>query len=97
MVDFCITAVKYTAAGDSIEAVRVHEELPKHIGTAQIVPREFVATLIRKGKASFHTRVLNKERTSWVRGADVHVLEDVFLTTDPNNTKRDNLGSLPTF
>ncbi|EOA2995941.1 MULTISPECIES: DUF3892 domain-containing protein [Enterobacterales] len=27
----------------------------------------------------------------------VHVIDGIYLTTDPNDTKRDNLGNLPTF
>ena len=32
-----------------------------------------------------------------IRGGRVHVIEEDFLTTDPNDTKRDNLGNLQEF
>jgi hypothetical protein len=34
---------------------------------------------------------------TWTRGADVHLIDDVYLTTDRNSTERDNLGNLPEF
>lgn len=97
MTDFCITAVKYAASGDHIELVRVREELPGKLGERYDVPRSFVASLIRKGKATFQTRVWSKSDEIWLSGADIHVIEDTYLTTDRNSTKRDNLGELPTF
>lgn len=30
-------------------------------------------------------------------GANVHVIDEIYLTTDPNSTTRDNLESLPRF
>ncbi|MBM7191111.1 DUF3892 domain-containing protein [Enterobacter hormaechei] len=39
----------------------------------------------------------NKEKKSWSVGAKVEVMTDDFITTDPNKTKHDNLGNLPTF
>jgi len=97
MSDFCITKVRYNADGKHIDYVIVREELPGKIGNERTVDRAFVADLIRKGKASFQTRVFNSAAQSWSVGAAVHVVDDVYLSTDRNNTKRDNLGNLPAF
>ncbi len=97
MTDFCITKVKYSDGGEHIEWVLVREELAGKIGAERIVARAFVADLIRKGKATFQTRVLNSDKTAWAPGAAVHVVDDEFLSTDRNSRKRDNLGNLPTF
>ncbi|WP_355603409.1 DUF3892 domain-containing protein [Xanthomonas cannabis] len=95
MADFCITAVSYNKDRSHIEQVQVREEKEKTIGAIRTVPRAFVADLIRLGKATFQTRV--KVDDIWKLGAQVHLIEDVYLTTDKNSTKRDNLGNLPEF
>lgn len=95
MADFCITHVKYSADGKHIEWVGVREEKETTVGPMRLVARAFVAALIRRGHASFITRTWNAEKETWKPGAEVHVLEEHYLTTDKNNTKRDNLGSLP--
>lgn len=33
----------------------------------------------------------------WTKGEDVRVVDNSYLRTDSNNTKADNLGSLPRF
>jgi hypothetical protein len=48
------------------------------------------------GKATFCTSVKNAEG-KLTQGAHVHVLDDEFLTTDPNSKLKDNLGNLPEF
>jgi hypothetical protein len=96
LADFCITEVSYSADNQHIELVRVREEMPTTIGIARTVPRAFVADLIRLEKATFITRIKNLEG-SFSKGAQVHVIEKIYLTTDPNSKKKDNLGSLPRF
>lgn len=96
MTDFCITRVKYDAARQHITYVEVSENIPKKFGEKRSIPRGFVADLIRLKKASFSTWVQNRDGT-WDKGADVHVIEDIYLSTDRNSKKRDNLGSLPEF
>lgn len=97
MADFCITKVKYSDNQEHIEWVVAREELVGKIGDERVVARAFVADLIRKGKATFQTRVWDQTNKHWAQGAMVHVIEEVFLSTDRNSRKRDNLGSLPTF
>lgn len=97
MADFCITKVRYATGKTHIEAVHVREEKSTTIGDARVVPRAFVADLIRLGKATFITRTVNPENGKYQKGADVHVIDDIYITTDPNNRKRDNLENLPEF
>ncbi|MBT9748514.1 DUF3892 domain-containing protein [Desulfovibrio desulfuricans] len=95
MADFCITAVSYTRDKRHIRFVQVHEELKGEIGLPRIVQREFIADLIRLKKATFITRIEDGE--NYVTGADVHIVDDEYLTTNKNSTKRDNLENLPEF
>lgn len=96
MADFCITAVRYNQDRRHIEYVRVNEEQPGKIGPDRTVSRAFVADLIRLGKATFQTRTKTSEG-KWRVGAPVHLVEEIYLTTDRNSTKRDNLEHLPEF
>ena len=96
MADFCITAVRYNQTRSHIEQLHVREEKPTEIGPSRIVPRIFVADLIRLRKATFQTRIKGTDDL-WKLGAQVHLLEDIYLTTDKNSTTRDNLGNLPEF
>ncbi|MGC0860007.1 hypothetical protein WKG86_13495 [Pantoea agglomerans] len=50
---------------------------------------------MKAGKATFKT--ITFVNGQWVYGANVHVIDDIYLTTDPNSTTRDNLGNLPVF
>ncbi|WP_201175666.1 DUF3892 domain-containing protein [Pseudomonas sp. S31] len=95
MTDFCITRVRYDSSHKHIQFVEVSENLPGSFGTKYVVPRGFVADLIRMKKATFSTWVLHADGKLY-KGADVHVIDDVYLTTDANRTRRDNLGNLPT-
>lgn len=96
MTDFCITAVRYNKDKSHIEEVMVREEMEKKIGKPRTVARAFVADLIRLDKATFQTRI-QKADGKWAIGANVHLINDEYLTTDRNSTKRDNLGNLPEF
>lgn len=96
MADFCITAVRYNKDQGHIEFVQVREEKPGQVGVPRTVSRAFVADLIRRGNAAFQTRTKTAEG-KWKLGADVHLIEEIYLTTDKNSTKRDNLSNLPEF
>ncbi|WP_420792999.1 DUF3892 domain-containing protein [Pseudomonas graminis] len=96
MTDFCITRVRYDAQRTHLAYVEVSENLPKAFGTKYIVPRGFVADLIRRGNATFSTWVQNSEGV-YSKGADVHVIDGTYLSTVHNSIKRDNLGNLPEF
>lgn len=96
MADFCITAVRYSKDRSHIEFVRVKEEKAQSAGPNRTVSRAFVADLIRLGKVTFQTRTKTSEG-KWKLGAPVHLIDEVYLTTDSNSTKRDNLENLPEF
>ncbi|PPS61069.1 DUF3892 domain-containing protein [Pseudomonas sp. BRM28] len=96
MTDFCITRVRYNSDRTHISYVEVSENLPKKFGTKRTVSRGFVADLIRLKKATFSTWIEQTDGT-WEKGADVHEVEGVYLSTDRNSKKRDNLGNLPEF
>jgi hypothetical protein len=100
MVDFCISGIRYDEKKQHITFVKVHERQTTSqgwgLGPARIVPRAFVADLIRMNKASFET-VVKVENNKVRHGAHVHVIDDVYLSTDRNSTKRDNLSNMPEF
>ncbi|MBS7440597.1 DUF3892 domain-containing protein [Pseudomonas syringae] len=96
MTDYCISAVSYDSEEKHIEFVRVHKLTGTHVGEGMVSAREFVADLISSKKATFQT-IVPGVTTKWKEGAQVHVVDEVYLTTEPNSTKRDNLGSLKTF
>lgn len=97
--DFWISAVK--KGEGHIQAVKVHSTLMGKLGPGRIVPREFVADLINAGKATFCTTTFAKTgahpKGAWFEGAHVHVMDEDFLTTDPNKKLKDNLGQLQEF
>lgn len=96
MYDYAITAVRYDSTETHIEAVRVHKDRGSSIGDAMVCDRAFVADLITNNKATFQT-VVRGTSSAWQNGAHIHVIDDVYLSTDPNGRKKDNLGNLPTF
>lgn len=96
MYDYAITAVRYDSTETHIQAVRVHKDLGSSIGEAMVCDRAFVADLIASNKATFQT-VVKGTTIAWQDGAHIHVIDDVYLSTDPNGRKKDNLGNLPTF
>lgn len=97
MPDFSVSAVKYDQEEQHIEWLEVREDFPKRVGDPRKVPRAFVADLIRKGCATFQTITRNPSTGNWQNGATLHVIGDEYLSTDPNDIKKDNLGKLPRF
>ncbi|RMO09250.1 hypothetical protein ALQ48_01890 [Pseudomonas coronafaciens pv. zizaniae] len=96
MTDYCISAVSYDSQGSHIQWVRVHKDLGTSVGEGMVCAREFVADLISSNKATFQT-IVPGVSIKWKDGSRIHVIDKVYLTTDSNSTKRDNLGSLETF
>ncbi|EMH6514335.1 TPA: DUF3892 domain-containing protein [Raoultella planticola] len=97
MEDFYISAIKMDSTNQHIELVKVHENKGDKVGPGTINSRAFVGQLIKTGKIEFKTITWNKSTEKWSVGAKVEVMSDGYITTDPNKTKRDNLGNLPTF
>lgn len=100
MADFCVTAVRYNKERKHIDFLHVREETKRDgkpfLGQIRIVPRAFVADIIRRGNATFQTRI-EKSPGTWSVGAHIHVIDEEYLTTDRNSTQRDNLENLPEF
>lgn len=97
MENFYISAIKMDSTNQHIEFVKVHENKGDTIGPGTVNSRAFVGQLIRTGKIEFKTITYIKAENLWSVGAKVEVMTDDYITTDPNKTKRDNLGNLPTF
>lgn len=97
MTDYYISAVKMDSEGQHIEEVKVRRNKGDKIGREIVTSRAFVADLIEANKLEFKTITKNTANNNWSPGAKVELTSDGFITTDPNNTKRDNLGSLPKF
>lgn len=91
---FYITAVRMNQANTHIDSVKI-VQAGKRMNEATINSRQFVAELINKNAAEFKTWV--RIDGEWKVGAQVHVVDDVYLSTDRNSTKRDNLANLPRF
>ena len=100
MPDFFVLSVQYNGDHTHIEKLKVRRELvvdgKVQLGPVRIVPRAFVADLINSGKVTFITRVKGGDNLMY-KGADIHVIENEFLSTDRNSRTRDNLENLPEF
>lgn len=95
MTDFYIIAIKMDAGNQHIEYVKTNQN-GKLISDSTINSRQFIAELINKNLATFQTAIQDRNG-DWRSGAIVRVIDSIYLTTDPNGTKRDNLGNLPKF
>ena len=42
------------------------------------------------------TAIKNSDN-KWKKGEDVRIFDEKYIRTDPNGTKKDNLGSIPEF
>ena len=88
MADFCITKVRYNANGEHIDFVVVREQKFKTLGPGRAAARGFIADLIRLDLATFETKTENADG-SWNDGSKVHVIDDIYLSTDRNTSKKD--------
>jgi len=97
MTDFYISAIRMDSTGQHIERVKTHKVNGNNFDLAgSDNSRKFVGELISTGKISF-TTITKNSSGQWQLGAKVEVMSDGYITTDPNKTKRDNLGNLPKF
>lgn len=97
--DFEISKVRYDSAESHIVAVMCHEDSGgDSIATGVETTRATIVSRIGSGKTVVTTR-LNSEG-KYMRGEDVRVVVidgEKYIRTDANNTKSDNLGTLPRF
>lgn len=96
--DYLISAVRYNEAETHIEKVRVHSDNGESVGSASEWTRAEVVSRLEAGY-SFVT-IFKKSDGNWRKGATVRIVVihgEKFIRTDADQTKEDNLGSLPRF
>ncbi|KPG95950.1 hypothetical protein AEQ67_18575 [Pseudomonas sp. RIT-PI-q] len=92
MTDFYVSGIRKDKATGHIQQVQVIKNgSSKRLTT----DREFVANLITIGRTTFQTIFWDKDQ--WRYGAMIHVIDDLFISTDANALVQDNLDSLPHF
>lgn len=94
--DYCIHCVAYTKDGVRIATVGVFPDLGDTLGLSQTWHRTQVVTALGTGK-TFVT-IWKAANGKWKKGATVVSFTkdgETFIRTDGNDTKEDNLGSLP--
>ena len=98
MLKFYISAIQMDKTGQHIEWVKTHSVKNDIFDTkGSINSRKFIVELIETGYITFETIFWNKNIKMWEPGAKVNIVDKQYITTEPNETKRDNLGNLPTF
>lgn len=99
MSKFYISAIQMDKTGQHIEWVKTHKVIndKKFDSMGSINSRKFIVELIETGYITFETISKNKNSNTWKTGAEVYIVDKKYITTEPNGTKRDNLGNLPTF
>jgi hypothetical protein len=95
--DWCITAVSYDEDGQHIVKVKARPDEGKGLGAERVFTREQVVNAIEKGTSVVTAPPTKGVPDSCDKGAKVDVVRRKYLTTDPNDTTRDNLGKLPEF
>lgn len=95
--DYLISSVHYNTTHSQIIEVKTRLHKPTGISKSIIIKkRSEVVSDLNSGK-TYVTITYNKIKNTWHRGEDVQtkkVENDVFVTTDPNETTKDNLGEL---
>src|SRR5436305_250369 len=94
--DYLISAVRYSTSGSHIDAVWVHVDNLDSVGAGSAMTRSRVVTLLQVG-STFCT-IFKSADDKWRRGAEVRVVDiddEKFIKTQPDRTKKDNLGELP--
>ena len=98
MLKFYISAIQMDKTGQHIEWVKTHSVKNDIFDTkGSINSRKFIVELIETGYITFETISKIKNSNTWKTGAKVYIVDKKYITTEPNGTKRDNLGNLPTF
>ena len=91
--DYLISAVRYNDDHTRIVQVKQHVDNDKTVGQGEIVSRQTVIDNIESGKTYMTIR-------GGKQGEHVQIKtkgSEKFITTNPNETTKDNLGELPEF
>jgi hypothetical protein len=97
MAEFLIFGVAYSEKETHIDWLLITREVENTLNGSSIVGKKFVVDLIKTKSATFRTVTLDSKKMRFVRGAEVHVYDDDFLTTSPDHSEANNLESLPRF
>lgn len=97
MSEYLVIAVAYAEEDEHIDWLLITRRIDGKLNRVWVADRNWVADLITTKSASFKTAVKNPTTKKFEPGADIHVYEDAFLSTDPNALERDNLANLPRF
>lgn len=97
--DYLIAEVRYNAAGTHIDKVRGYvDDGGDSVGASMEKTRQTVVSELKSG-TTFCT-IFKGDNGKWKQGAAV-IIDVVdgteYIKTKPDNTKRDNLGDLPTY
>lgn len=99
MTEYYVTAVRYDKDNSRIVALQVRRRIfeGSKVGPRVGSSREFIADLILSKTATFKTGLYNQREKMWEPGSLVHVVGEIFLSTDCNDKTKDNLGELRYF
>ena len=96
--DYLISAVQYNNDKTHIIMVKQHIDQVDNVSPPVEVSRLDVVINL-KNNDSYMT-IYEANEGQWKRGEEVEIIKvgnSEFITTDPNETKKDNLGELPQF
>jgi len=96
--DFVITAVKYNTGHSHLVGAEIRTDTGTAISSdyRRVLRQEVISSI--RGGTSFVTAY--QQGGQWRKGEDVRVVNlhgELFIRTDENATKKDNLGSLPEY
>lgn len=93
--DYIVTNVNYN--NNIIDNMKIFEDKGEELGDNYIKNRDWVVTMIKKGYL-FITGPINKQNNEITKGEKIHIVSresEEYISTDPNEKTRDNLGDLP--
>ncbi len=96
--DYLISEVQYNEEETHIVNVKSHVDEGEKVGAGTVTSRSTVISRIEGGNT--YKTITKGSDEKWHQGASVQVItiEEVkYIKTVADNTKKDNLGSLPTF
>lgn len=95
--DYLISAVRYNTEDTHIIMVKQHIDKGDKISSSEEVAR---LTVVNNLNNDYSYMTIYDDDGKWKRGEEVRIIKvgnSEFITTDPNETKKDNLGKLPKF
>lgn len=94
--DYFVSSVQYDFEHKRILKVKRHLDKGDFVARGNIVNRKIIEYDLKKGLK--YQTIYRDKNNKWVIGRDVLLTPtNSVITVDPNNTLKDNLGSLPEF